>query len=212
MNCCQCQGIEELFSQKHVNRELSHYRVNGPDKTTRMLTDAIKARGVEGLTLLDIGGGVGAIQHELLGAGVQNVACVDASTAYVNAAKTEAERRGYFGNVNYRYGDFVDVADEIASADIVTLNRVICCYPDMEKLVDLSAKKARKLYGLVYPRDVWWIKIGLAVGNFFLRLRNSSFRGFVHQSKAVEAVLRKNGLKRISLRQTLFWQVALYSR
>jgi hypothetical protein len=65
---------------------------------------------------------------------------------------------------------------------------------------------------LVYPRDVWWIKIGLAVGNFFLRLRNNSFRGFVHQSKAVEAVLRKNGLKRISLRQTLFWQVALYSR
>ena len=63
MNCCQCQGIEEVFSQEHVDRELSRYRTKGPNKTTHLLTDAILAAGVEGQTLLDIGGGVGAIQH-----------------------------------------------------------------------------------------------------------------------------------------------------
>jgi predicted TPR repeat methyltransferase len=212
MNCCQCQGIEELFSQKLVNRELSHYRAKGPDKTTRILTEAIKERGVEGLSLLDIGGGVGAVQYDLLGAGVQNVTGVDASAAYLSVAKSEAERQGYASSVSYRHGDFIDVAEEITPADIVTLDRVICCYPNMEKLVDLSAKRARRLYGLVYPRDVWWIKIGLAVANFFLRMRHNPFRGYIHHSEAVEAVLSNNGLKRLFFRRTMLWQVVVYCR
>ncbi len=212
MNCCQCQGIEELFSQQYVNKELLRYRAKGPDKTTRMLTEAIKEEGVDGLTLLDIGGGVGAIQHELIDAGVQHVTSVEASTAYLTAAKAEAQRRGLQIVFSYHHGNFVDLAADIAPADIVTLDRVICCYHDMENLVGLSAARARKLYGLVYPRDAWWVKIGLALENFFFRLRRSPFRTFSHPTKAVEDILGSNGLKRRSYRQTLVWQVVVYSR
>jgi magnesium-protoporphyrin O-methyltransferase len=91
MYCSQCQGIEEVFSQEYVRRELKHYRRKGPGKTTRMLTEAIEKEGVEGLSLLDIGGGVGAIQHELIAAGVREVTSVDASTAYLE--RPEAEKR-----------------------------------------------------------------------------------------------------------------------
>src|SRR3990170_4333438 len=175
MNCCQCQGIEELFDQQYVYKELSRYRARGPDKTTRMLTEAIKEAGVAGLSLLDIGGGVGAIQHELLGAGVDHATNIDASTAYLSAARDEVERRGNAERVSYHHGNFVDLATDIEPADIVTLDRVICCYPDMEELVGLSAAKAGRLYGLVYPRDTWWVKFGLALMNFFLRLQRSSF-------------------------------------
>src|SRR5512147_1748560 len=132
MNCCQCQGIENVFSQEHAVKELKHYRSAGPARTTRMLTEAIKALGVAGLSLLDIGGGVGAVQHALLEAGVQKVTDVDASSAYLNAAKEEAERRGYAESANFRHGNFVDLATNIAPADIVTLDRVICCYNDMQ--------------------------------------------------------------------------------
>jgi magnesium-protoporphyrin O-methyltransferase len=211
MNCCQCQGIEELFSQEYVTRELSRYRLKGPDKTTRMLAESIKREGVDGLTLLDIGGGVGAIQHELLSAGAQSATDVEASTAYLTAAKAETQRRGLADRVSYQFGNFVDLAAGIEPADIVTLDRVICCYPDMEKMVGLSAARARKLYGLVYPRDTWWLRIGLAVGNFFFRLRRSPFRTFSHATEAVEAVLESNGLKRRSYRRTLVWQVAVYA-
>ena len=93
MNCCQCQGIEELFSQEYVAKELSRYRSKGPDRTTRILTEAITELGVEGLTLLDIGGGVGAIQYELLASGVDQATNVEASTAYIEAAREEAQRR-----------------------------------------------------------------------------------------------------------------------
>jgi magnesium-protoporphyrin O-methyltransferase len=212
MNCCQCQGIEDLFNQQYVTKKLSRYRAKGPDKTTRMLIDALKEEGVRGLTLLDIGGGVGVVQHELLGAGVLNATNVEASTAYIAAARAEAQQRGHAERVSHHHGNFVDVAANIAPADIVTLDRVICCYHDMEKLVGLSAARARKLYGLVYPRDAWWVKIGLAVENIFYRLRRSPFRVFLHPTEAVETVVSSNGLKRRFYRRTLVWQVVVYTR
>lgn len=212
MNCCQCQGIEELFSQRYVMKELERYRLKGPDKTTQILIEAIKEAGVDGLTLLDIGGGVGLVQYALVDAGVQQVTSVDASRAYISAARTEAERRGCADHISYIYGDFVDLAQDIAPADIVTLDRVICCYHDMENLVTLSAERARNLYGLVYPRDTWWVKIGLAFENFFFWLQRNPFRSFVHPTKSVEELLESKGLKRRSYHQTLVWQVAVYSR
>jgi SAM-dependent methyltransferase len=212
MNCCQCQGIEELFSQKFVTREVTRYRTKGPDKTTRMLVDAIKEEGVTDRTLLDIGGGVGAIQHALLAAGLEHATDVDASSAYLAAARAEAQRGGYLDRVTYHRGNFVDLASEIEPADIVTLDRVICCYSDMEDLVGKSAARAGKLYGLVYPRDTWWIRIGLAVGNFFFKLRRSAYRGFIHPTREVEAILHSSGLRRRFYRRTLLWQVVVYGR
>jgi 2-polyprenyl-3-methyl-5-hydroxy-6-metoxy-1,4-benzoquinol methylase len=212
MNCCQIQGIEDLFSQEYVSKELARYRAKGPDKTTRMLIEAIKEVEVAGQTLLDIGGGVGAIQHELFEAGLEHATDVEASTAYLTAARSETQRRGLADQVSYLHGNFVDLAPGIAPVDIVTLDRVICCYPDMDMLVGLSAARARKLYGLVYPRDTWWIKIGLSMVNLFYRLRRSAYRGFVHPTQAVEAILGGQGLKRRLYRQTLAWQVVVYSR
>jgi len=212
MNCCQCQGIEELFSQQHVAKELSRYNVNGPDKTTQMLAEAIKAEGVAGLTLLDIGGGLGAIQRELINAGVDHATDVEASTAYLNAARQEAGRQGYADRVTYYHGNFVEIAGDVTPADIVTLDRVICCYPDMMNLVRLSAGRARRLYGLVYPRDIWWIKAGLALGNISYRAKRSAYRGFIHSTKAVEALLTSAGFRQHYHRQTLVWQVVVYTR
>ena len=212
MYCSQCQGIEEVFSQEYVRRELKSYRRKGPGKTTRLLTKAIEKEGVEGLSLLDIGGGVGAIQHELIAAGVREVTSVDASTAYLEAAREEAEKRGQAERVTYHQGNFVDLADEIAPADIVTLDRVICCYPNMEKLVKLSAKRALKIYGLVYPRDAWWVRAGLAIGNLYMRVRGSAFRTFSHPTKAVEEIVRSYGFRQESYSQSLVWQVVVYKR
>ncbi|HVN52995.1 MAG TPA: class I SAM-dependent methyltransferase [Anaerolineaceae bacterium] len=211
-NCCQCQGIEELFDQRMVNSELEAYRRKGPEKTTRMLVNAIKQGGIQGASLLDIGGGIGAIQHELLAAGVETAVDVDASRAYLAAARSEAGRRGLAGRISYQHGDFVKIAVQIPSADIVTLDRVICCYDDMERLVSLSAARARRLYGVVYPRDTWWTRLGLKVLNFFFRLRGSAFRTFVHPTKAVEALVRATGLQRRYYAESSVWQIAVFAR
>jgi predicted TPR repeat methyltransferase len=212
MNCCQCQGLEELFNPKSVARELAQYRAKGPDKTTRMLIEALQEADLQGLSLLDIGGGVGAIQHALLKSGVQNATDIDASSAYLNAAREEAERRGLSERVHFEHGNFVDLAEQLSPADVVTLDRVICCYPDMQKMVGLSTARTRKLYGLVYPRDAWWIRIGLVMLNFFFRLSKNPYRTFVHPTQAVEDLINRSGLTQRFYRRTLVWQVVVYSR
>jgi ubiquinone/menaquinone biosynthesis C-methylase UbiE len=212
MNCTQCQGIEDLFSEEYVARELKRYRKRGPDKTTRMLIEALKEEDLQGLTLLDIGGGLGAIQHEMLRAGVQSARDIEASSAFLNAAKGETARRGYAGRVDYQHGNFIDLAADVPPADIVTLDRVICCYPDMERMVGLSVARAGKLYGLVYPRNDWWMKIWHILQSFFLRLTRSRFRTYLHPTEAVEELVSNQGFKRRFYRQTFVWQVVLYAR
>lgn len=215
MNCCQCEAIEREFNRKAVAKELKEYRKKGlewVDKTTRILIDALQAQGIKGMTLLDIGGGIGVIQHELLKAGVSRATHIDASSAYVEAAKEEAERLGLADRISHRHGNFVDLAPSIETADIVTLDKVVCCYHDMQNLIRLSSTKAHKLYGLVYPRDNWWIKIAQSIFNFTNWLRRSPFRGFVHPTKAVDGLVRENGMERRFHTKTALWQMVVYSR
>jgi magnesium-protoporphyrin O-methyltransferase len=212
MDCCQMRGIEDLFNDRLVNQELAQYRTRGPRQTTRILIQALKAKGVKGTSLLDIGGGVGVVQFELLEAGCGTAINVEASSAYIRGAREEAQRRGLAERVSYRHGNFIDLAGQVPEADIVTLDRVICCYPDVEKLVGLSAARARKLYGLVFPRDTRLVRVGFAVINFFYRLQRTPFRIFSHSTQAVEDLITSRGLKRAFYRRTMIWQVIVYTR
>jgi magnesium-protoporphyrin O-methyltransferase len=177
-----------------------------------MLIDALLAAGVQGLTLLDIGGGIGAIQYELLKAGASQATSVEASQAYLGTARQEAARRGLTGRVKHIQGDFVDLAQDIPGADIVTLDRVLCCYDEMEALVELSSSRARRYYAVVYPRDTWLAKVFRAGFNFIQLMRRIPFRIYIHPSQAVEAIIRKNGLGLHFQRQTFFWQVKVFTR
>ena len=213
MDCCQCQGIETKFDQKYVARKLEEYRKNGPKKTTWQLIEALRTERIAGLTLLDIGGGVGDIQHEMLRSCVSSAIDSEASTAYLEACRQEAERLGHSDRIRHIQGDFVQLAQDISPADIVTLDRVICCYHDMPNLVNLSVQKARRFYVIVYPLDKWWIRLGVLVYyNFRNWLQRNPMRMFVHPPEAVEAVIRSNGLERRFYRAMGTWQVVVYAR
>ncbi|MFQ5611743.1 MAG: methyltransferase domain-containing protein [Anaerolineae bacterium] len=212
MKCCQCQGIEMLFDDKTALKELEHYRQKGPSKTTRLLLEAVRANGLDGKTLLDIGGGVGAIQHELWPAGLSHITNVDASSAYLAAARAEAERQGYVEQASYHHGDFVDLAERLEPVDIVTLDKVICCYHDMEALVRLSSAQAGALYALIFPRDTWWMKVFQPIFNAFFRVRRHPFRVFLHPTEAVDALIRSNGFEQRYHRRAGIWQVMVYAR
>lgn len=213
MTCCEhCSAAEDIFGQRSAAEKIKQYRKKGPGKETSLLLDVLRSKGVEEATLLDIGGGIGAIQHELIAAGAGAITSVDASNAYIKVAREEAQRRGYADRATYLYGDFVDLAARVEPVDIVTLERVICCYPDMEALVGLSAERAGRLYGVVFPRDSWWTKLGFRLLNFGLWLRRNPFRTYIHPTEAVEAVVQRSGLKRLYYHKTYFWQVIVYER
>ena len=127
VTCCQCQGIESEFNHRLAQRELRRYRRRGPVRSTRLLLEVLKPALTPNSTLLDIGGGVGAIHHELLDAGAVSAVHVDASSSYLDAAREESTRRHHLEAVEFVQGDFVTLAPELAPVEIVTLDRVICC-------------------------------------------------------------------------------------
>jgi magnesium-protoporphyrin O-methyltransferase len=177
-----------------------------------MLLEALREEGAEGRTLLDIGGGVGAVQHALLAAGAPHVINADASPAYQAAMRNEAERSGTAERVEFYLGDFVEMAPALQKADVVTLDRVLCCYPDVEALVGSSAAHTQALWGAVFPREHALSRFGLGLVNAVQRLRGKAFRVHAHSTRTVEAVLGAHGLERRFHSTTLFWQVTVWGR
>jgi SAM-dependent methyltransferase len=212
VTCRQCEGIEHQFGRRTAAWDLRRFRKRGPTSTTRLLIDMLRGQGVRDASILDVGGGVGAIYHELLGSGARAAVHVDISPDYLSAAREEAERRGHAERVELIRADFVDVAPTLRESDVVTLDRVICCYPDMERLVGLAADKARRLLGAVYPRQAWWMRGLVVTVNAVSRIRRSGFRTYLHPPAAIDARLRAHGLERRAFRRTLGWEVAVYAR
>ena len=211
MQSCQCQGLERE-TRRWALEDLELFRRGKPAKTTRLLIDVLVSQGIEASSLLDIGGGVGTIQIELLRAGAIAATSVEASSAYLEVAREEAARASVEQRITYLHGDFVSLAASIPQAEIVTLDRVICCYDGVKALVSLSASKARRLYGAVYPRSTWWVRLSLFFENLGYRLRRSPFRAFVHSSELVDRLIRDAGLSLVYQRNTFLWQVVVYQR
>ena len=210
-DCCR-PDYDHLFDERAARRELEAYRRRGPDGTTRRLLDAIRAEGVERATVVDIGGGVGVIGAELLAAGAESLDNVDASGPYLAAARSEIQRRGFGDRATFRHGDFVDLAVEVEAADIVTLNRVVCCYTDWEGLVGRSVERARRLYGLVYPRDRWWMRASIGLVRTVGRLFGQAYPFHVHPEREVDARIRASGFELVFARRGIAWQTLLYRR
>ena len=200
----------DFYNASKAASELRSYRNRGPIPSTRMLIDALKTEGVEGATVIDIGGGIGAIQHELLAAGAAHVTSIDASDAYIRTAREESDRRGLTGRVTYQHGDFLELAETIRPADIVTLDRVINVHPAWKELIHLSAARARRLYGLVYPRNTLPVKMVVSVMNLLV------WRGPVHASvpspDVIDRLTSEAGLVRFFSKTMGPWQVAVYRR
>jgi hypothetical protein len=132
--------------------------------------------------------------------------------AYIAAAREEAERRGLVERMRFVHGNFVELAPTIPAADLVTLDRVICCFDDMPALVSLSAARARKLFGLVFPRDIWWMRLFGQARTVLLALARNPMRFYVHSAAAIDAVVRAQGLERKSSSMVGVWQVVIYAR
>lgn len=212
VSCCQCEDIATQFGAKTARRELTRFRRRGPIRSTSLLIDDLRSTDLRDALLLDVGGGIGAIHHLLIGSAANEAVHVDASSDYIDAARQEATRRGHADRVRFVQGDFTRVATTLPPADIVTLDRVICCYPDMAALVSAAADKARAVLGAVYPRDAWWMRSAVKVINLVMRARRSTFRVFVHSPDAIDAVLRRHGLERRTRRRTAAWEIVTYRR
>src|SRR5512140_2066302 len=151
MPCNCCQITDKTFGEDDARGDMRKYRKRGPAAQTREMLKAVRSVGIKDASLLDIGGGVGSIHHELLDGPARQATHVDASAAYLKQAEAEAARRGHASVVRFIHADFTDVAAELPPVDIVTLDRVVCCYPDFAALLTAAASRSRRVLAMSYP-------------------------------------------------------------
>jgi len=210
--CCDEDLALLGYDGRDAAKQLADLRSSGPQPTTQELIDVVRANGVDGSLVIDIGAGVGAIHLAMLEAGARRAIDVDASREYIAAAREEATRRGLNDRVDYRYGDVVELADELPPADVVTLDSVICCYPYLPALLEAALKPRPRLLGLTYPRDTWWMVTYMRLWNLTHALRGSPARYFIYRHQVVRRLLADSGYAEIHDGGVRPWRVSAFRR
>jgi magnesium-protoporphyrin O-methyltransferase len=152
---------------------------------------------------------LGILSLELLDAGFSAAVVVD-SSAYLAAASEEAARRGRSESTQFVHGDFVDVAGDLAPADAVTLDRVVCCYPSYDRLLEQALRLAEHAFAFSYPRDRWFVRLGIWLENTLRRRRGNPFRAFVHPPAEMTRIIERAGFTVVSSRRTLSWSCDVF--
>ena len=209
--CCDPTDYRRLFSRKYASRDAHRYRRRGLSGTARALVDL--AGDVRGLTVLDVGGGIGAIELELLAAGAERATNVELSGGYEEAATALLSERGLSDRVDRRVADFVSEGDAVEQHDLVVLHRVVCCYPDVDALMSAASEHARGRLDLTYPQEHLWMRLGLRAINLWLRLSRCGFRTYVHPIARILGAAEAHGLTvERRERQGFFWESAALVR
>ena len=201
-----------MFSERSARSEARSYRRNGLDATSRQIVELLKERGVQGKTLLEVGGGIGAIQIELLKAGVTRAVSFELTPTYEESAAELLREAGLEDRVERRVMDFVKAGTEVEEADIVVMNRVICCYPDLPRLAGAAADHARGVLVLSFPKERWWTRAVFWMANVGMAMMRREFRIFVHPTALILATGEKHGLALSVNRPGVFWQIAALGR
>lgn len=165
--CCSGYAGESAshFGPARAAADLDRYRKRGPDPTTRLLTEEVRREAASISTILDVGGGIGALTFALLEHTQASAVLVEASSAFLEVARQETERRQLDGRVAFAEGDFVELASELPPADLVTMDRVVCCYPSATPLLEAGLTHATRYFAFSYPRELWYVRAMLAFEN-----------------------------------------------
>jgi tRNA1(Val) A37 N6-methylase TrmN6 len=210
--CCDFRNEADLqFTSDKAAKELRAYRKGHVGPTTRLLRDGIVDLGLSDGTLLDIGGGVGALTFELLERGMATAVVADASIAYVRAARDEAIRRHRSASVKIVYGDVLELSKDLPLVSLVTLDRVVCCFPSYEPMLEEATRHAERAIALSYPRDRWLVRSAMWIENA-RRARTSGFRTFVHPPAAIQEAIERTGFQLARRRSTTMWTADIFVR
>jgi 2-polyprenyl-3-methyl-5-hydroxy-6-metoxy-1,4-benzoquinol methylase len=205
--CCDPRGCDQMFGGGFARRVAKRYRHRGLDDSARRMTDFLSEGGLAGATVLEIGGGIGEIGVELLRRGAAGLTEVELSPAYDEEARRLAEEAGVVDRVRRRIVDIAATPDVVQPADLVVLHRVVCCYPDYERLLGAAADRCRSRFAFSHPprnavsRAATWTQ-----GRLF-SLMGREFRAYAHSPEAMLGVLRERGLTRVFEDRPLVWHV-----
>ena len=206
-SCCDPRGCDRFFGRRFARRMAVRYRKRGLGTAERSIVDYLEGEGLGGATVLEVGGGVGELHVEVLKRGAAHAVNLELSPAYDEEAARLLAETALEGRVERRLHDIAVDPDAVEAVDVVVLHRVVCCYPDYERLLGAAATHARRALVFSYPRRNPISRAIIAAENSFFRLSRQEFRVFAHPPEAMLAVLGEHGLAPRFAHEGVAWQV-----
>jgi 2-polyprenyl-3-methyl-5-hydroxy-6-metoxy-1,4-benzoquinol methylase len=210
--CCDPRGCNDMFGPRFARHLASRYRKRGLDKAATRIVEFVAGHGLEGATILEVGGGVGAIQIELLRRGARRATNLELVDVYDTGANRLAAAAGVSDRVTRRLVDIAATPDDVEPADVVILHRVVCCYPDYERLLTAAADHARRVLVFSHPPRNLASRAVMTAQNSAFRLMGKTFRTFTHSPGAMVAVAETRGMRREYAHRGRVWQVVGLTR
>ena len=201
-----------MFTPKVARKNLKQYRKKGLGGIERLIMASIPGRELSNARVLEIGGGIGAIQAELLTAGAREGEVVELLSGYEPYARELAKEKRLEARSRFRVADVLAQPDSVAPASIVVLNRVVCCSPDGVRLTEVAAHLAQRLLVLSFPRDRFVVRLAGRLANVAQRLRGRSFRVFLHSKASLYAAAEAQGFVLAGTGRNFVWEFATLRR
>jgi magnesium-protoporphyrin O-methyltransferase len=201
-----------MFKPRAARKTLRRYQKRGLDAIEHGMVASVPPRAVEHARVLEIGGGIGTIQAELLLAGASQGEIIELVSAYEPYARELAREKGIDNRSAFRVADVLNRPDAVAAADIVVLNRVVCCSPDGVRLAGFAARLANRMLLVSYPRDRVLVRLFMRMMNSGFRLLGRSFRVFLHPRLSLYEAVQDAGLEVIGTGRTFVWEFSVFRR
>ena len=212
-DCCHVpRGYDKLFGERSARREANRYRRKGLGDNEQRIVEFLRSRGVEGASVLEIGGGVGTLQIELLKAGAASAVNVELSPYWEAAARGLVREAGLEDRWEYRVDNVAADGKGVGPADAVVMHRVVCCDPDPEALVGAAAARARGYLVMSFPRERILSSAFVGLINLVARVLRWEHRSFVHPVATIVGAARRRGLRPVLEHRGFIWQIVALER
>lgn len=207
-----CCGADLFFDKKTAKKQYRQYLKKGPSRVTAKIIQQLTSKTIEGKSLIDVGGGIGALQWWFLQQGGSQTTAIDASSGYLQQAEEHAVKNAWEEKTDFVLGDYTVVHTQVDRPDYITLDKVVCCYPDYKEIIEVSCKKAKTHIALSYPIDGIFSKIVSWFGALFIKFKSNSFRPYVHSVNKIREVFHGQGYERVSHTMAFPWHIETYRR
>ena len=209
-SCCAGEALD-IFGEKGARRELRRYLRNGlGGDDAKLMAAWAEEGGLDGATVMEVGGGIGQVQTELLRRGAADGRVVEVVSGYEGVAEELARVTEISERTSFVLADLFETPEAVEPADIVVLRRVVCCSPRGPELLGIAAGKARRTLLASYPRDRRLTRAFSRLENALFVLIRKRFRSFVHPPDDLELEAARHGLRRTRVSRGPIWETAQF--
>ncbi|MDH5370875.1 MAG: class I SAM-dependent methyltransferase [Gammaproteobacteria bacterium] len=213
MSCCCPHSksggrIFSFFARSYRKR----FNKKGFEPSQLQLMAGLEQVGYKDATILEVGSGVGYLHQVLLEQGAKSAVGIDLAEDMLAEAESWAKEKKLTERTEYIQGDFIELLDSVEKAEVTILDKVVCCYPFAELLLNSSTAKTSRVYALTYPRNRWFIVAAIEVMALLLKISGSDFRAYVHDPEDIEAWIIQAGFKKVYQEQTFIWRSQIYTK